>query len=227
MAKYGAFFGRTAGFGWMTPDSTPMHFAKRIELSVTVGSAVQYIDTGISGRVAMIPFIQMHTDPGIAVYFDAQVKNGTWQICAASPLSGTFTARVYCFHTVIPQPLPKYGCAIFNSAGQCILTNETNPLRILESITLRAATLGVPAQTKTYAGRSIAVYPTSTGYTIGNIQNPPGPPLIVQSFHSYRAVRQGGGTLLAPGAPKSTPGNVNNWFSPLVQTYVIDTSFYD
>lgn len=225
---YGAYLSDSSAFGWVTPESTPMHFLKIVSREIDLSNGGINIDLGEPVSNVIIPFIQMSTDPGSAVYFALVPDIGKWAIRVSTPLSAKFTLRVYVFKTVIPQPIPKYGIAIFDSKGQCILTNETNPLRILEEITLKASGgPGAPAQTKTYSNKSIAVFPTSTGLVVGSITPPTGPPIYTQSNTSYYAVRQGANTFVSPSGNSATPGNINFWFNPAVKTYVIDTSFYD
>lgn len=38
------------------------------------------------------------------------------------------------FFSIFPQPLPKYGLAIWDASGTCILTNETRTLSDLEKV---------------------------------------------------------------------------------------------
>lgn len=231
MAKYGAYFA-SGSMGWVTPDTIPMHFIKKIQNVVSMGNGVTsaLLDTGVSSSIAMIPFVQVEGDSA-TVSIEIEVRNGRWGVVfgrdSGSSAAISFTARVYVFYTQVPQPMPKYGMAIFNASGQCILTNETNPLRIFDTVTLKSSGLNVPAETKTYAGKSIAIYPQSTGYTVGNIQGPSGPPLIVQAFSSYCARKIGSNTLVTPAYRRGTSGSVNFWFTPSIPTYVIDTSYYD
>lgn len=229
---YGAYF-YSGSMGWVTPDMTPMHFDKKIATTVTMqqGSTAAIVNTGVASSVIMIPFVQVE-GANSNVTIETVVRDGFWQIefgrGTGSTTLTTFTARIYIFRTVVPQPLPDWGVAIFNSSGQCILTNETNPLRITEGITLQKGSLNVPAQTKTYNGKSMAVYPCSTGYTTGTIHpGGSGPPLIVQGWSAYCAQKNGNNTLVTPAYVKGTSGAINYYFSPAMTTYVIDTSFYD
>ncbi|MDM2956194.1 DUF6453 family protein [Citrobacter sp. CK206] len=229
---YGAYF-YSGSLGWVTPDMTPMHFDKKITTTVMMesGAIGAWVSTGIASSVVMIPFVQVE-GANSNVTIETVVRNGVWQIefgrgSGTTPVA-TFTARIYIFRTVVPQPLPDWGIAIFNSSGQCILTHETNPLRITESLILQKGALNVPAQTKTYQNKSMAVYPSSTGYTAGTINSGgSGPPLVVQAWSAYCAQKKGNDTLITPAYVKGTSGAINYYFSPSIMTYVIDTSFYD
>lgn len=229
--KFGAYLGDSNALGWVTPDVTPMHFFRKMSSNISFGGSTTSIRVGlnVSSSELIIPFVQF-SNPSYAPYSVMQAENGVWTILVQSGFSYSTTISVYIFKIVIPQPLPKskYGIAIFDATGNCILTNESNPLRILEEITLRGVSgVGISAQTKTYQNKSIAVFPRGTGNVVGRINPPSGPPILRPSFKSYVALRSGSNTLLSPTGTDAAAGTPSSFYAPYVKTYVIDTSIYD
>lgn len=228
---YGAYINESDSFGWVTPEVTPMMFYRKLSTSLTFGGAttILNIDLGVSKGEIIIPFIQFSTNQ-YAPYTALKPGSVNWTLEVKSGFSYTITLSVYIFKIVLPQPFPssKYGIAIFNANGQCILTNESNPLRILEEITLRGVPgPNIPSETKTYQNRSVAVFPRATGNIVGSISNPPGPPILRPSFKSYVAGRSGGSTVVTPMGSDEAVGTPSSFYAPYVKTYVIDTSIYD
>lgn len=227
---FGAYLADSNAFGWVTPDVTPMSFVRKITTNLSFGGSTTslWVDLGVSASQVLLPFIQF-SDSGYSPYVVLGIQNGRWALNIKSTFTFTVTLRVYLFSVVIPQPLPAsgYGMAVFNSSGACILTNETNPLRILEEITLRGVSgIDQPAQSKTYS-RSIAVFPKGTGNIVLVITGPTGPPIFRPSFKSYIAVRSGSSTTVTPTGTDYAAGSPSAFYAPYIKTYVIDTSIYD
>lgn len=228
---YGAFINDSGSFGWVTPEVTPMMFFRKTSVSLTFGGATisLTVDLGVSKNEIIIPFIQFSSSQYTPY---TVLKSGAvnWELQVKSGFSFTVILSVYIFKVILPQPFPssKYGIAIFNASGQCILTNESNPLRILEEITLRGVSgPNTSSESKSYQNRSVAVFPRATGNIIGSISDPPGPPILRPSFKSYVAVRSANDTLVTPMGSENAVGTPTSFYAPYVKTYVIDTSIYD
>ena len=121
MANWGALISDQYGNPWVTPDTTPMSLVQKIVLNPSAAGSYTLPVNSSS------PFIiGCHATVGNVLFYIRKVDSTytlNYKVAGTGGSPGTVT--IYIFGYVIPQPLPKWGVAIWNAAGQCILTNET------------------------------------------------------------------------------------------------------
>lgn len=165
MADYGAMLTDVNGVAFYITDTLPLSLIEVKTLTLNLpgtyyGQAIAHADDGLPRVV----FIQSSGGPTNAFYYT--MANGNWYI------RGTANAvvRVYIFGYKYQTP-PKWGIAIWDANGNCVITNET---KVLSGIT----NLGTEGQDSsgykldtTLVG-SWAVAPAIDGMFIGVVGQP-------------------------------------------------------
>lgn len=204
---------------WVTPDSTPMCLVQKIvtnptgdyKIPINVSSAAPFIVACHSNKAA------------VSFYLSRDEVSGYHITCAASDGAGEVT--IYIFGYVIPQPVPKWGVAIWNAQGQCILTNETKVM----PAPLGLGTIGNNADIGYNVNRVLsgkyAVIPKSVGLLVGTIQSGS----VIRPFTSSidtTAYFNGSTTQISSRLRISPDGAVQNqgYSNSMDLIYVIDVS---
>ena len=138
MAEYGAFID-VNGNPFITPMSTP--FALYSKGTIASGNtnntqyAERYVD--IPQGVPVIAFCKTtDTNNGTALSaftFRSGPNVGKVYFQGVNPNNQAFVLTYYIF-AIFPQPLPRWGIAIWDSQGKVILTNETKVLSDLNTV---------------------------------------------------------------------------------------------
>lgn len=139
----------------------------------------------------------------------------------------TYDIDVYVFARNVPQPVPKYGMALFDDNGKCLLTNETKRLNLKNSgeITSR--------MTNILLDGVFAVFPQECGMAIMKETDPwgGGDVRVYESAFSYAAISDGRQTRIYGGAMSNSIGGGNAANLSLrdykVPSLYIDVSVYD
>lgn len=164
---WGALITDIYGNPWTTPDATPMSLVQKIVLNpASSGSYVLPVNSSAPFLVAC-----QATANNVIFWINKSGANYTLSYCVAASAASPGTVTIYIFGYVIPQPLPKWGIAIWNAVGQCIITNETKVM----TPPVGFGTVGSPTDIgylidKTVAGK-FAVIPRVMGIAAGVIHD--------------------------------------------------------
>lgn len=198
---FGALLRNKNGYLFHTKNTTPLSFLKKITVR---NSSVGVVDSGILINQPCVMFMcNLHS----SLYCPAETMsvNGRWAITYGGWSAGNSTKYdldIYVFTLIYPHPLPKnkYGMAIWDERGNCILTNETRPLCDLHSVAI------AEGKSKTLIGKW-AVVPFLSGYIDCKIYIGPGDYQWKTIDLCYAAKYFNGQTVIAPGIEmESLPG---------------------
>lgn len=122
---YGAYFKTADGSEFVTPETTTIALDKKVEVSGN--QRFTHIDVDVSTEDVIIPFAYTTGGPACLGY---QFLSPTririvaeQQVISIVPI----TLHAYIFTTKAQVP-PKWGVAVWDGNGKCILTNETKIL---------------------------------------------------------------------------------------------------
>lgn len=219
---WGALLTDQYGNPWVTPETTPMSLVNKIVINAnTPGVYILPVN-------ASSPFVvACHSTVDGAIFWISKA-NDTYGLnyskAASSDSVGTVT--IYIFGIVIPQSLPKFGIAIWNAAGQCILTNETKVMPAPQSF----GTIGNANDTgyfinKTVSGK-FAVIPKIMGQINGTV-NAGGQIRPVSSAIDTGAYYNGSSTRLYSGLRRNvvTGAETVTYANSRDLIYAIDVSY--
>lgn len=128
MANYGAFLTDQQGNPYYILDTMPLCLINKQSFTVTAADRRFAIHDNDS--VFRLVFCRSNT-AGVSFGYFLDTVSGKYSISHSGP--GTYTIDVYTFGYQYQTP-PKYGIAIWDSAGRCVITNETKVLRGVEVV---------------------------------------------------------------------------------------------
>ncbi|WKZ94124.1 hypothetical protein P0E69_09740 [Chimaeribacter arupi] len=220
---FGALLKDVYGNPWITPDSTPMSLANKLvydysssysaEVQIPVNTAAPYMVCAHSNTSNCMFWLRRADG---SFYFNMQRNEG---------YIGVVT--VYIFTFVIPQPLPRMGIAIWNSSGQCILTNETKVM----TPPVAYGTPGVLDDSGGLVVRDLAgkwaIVPQMTGLQVGVINTGGGVRPYSSPMHT--CAYYNGSTTHINSTTKNPPGDIvqnQGYTSTYDVIYAMDVSKY-
>jgi len=162
--SYGGELVREDGTAFYIDGSLPMTL---IRIQGFSANATENSGNGSSigldavGASPFLYFIRFDQDDGWGYQ---ETANGINTIIVGAFSSGTVSGQIYVFGFQI-QPVPAYGIAIFNESGQCVMTNETQPLRGVNVVTPSGPPATSQYLNEVVPGR-MAIIPGRTGAEI-------------------------------------------------------------
>lgn len=225
MSDFGVLLSTDGGQPFVTPISTPMALYGKYEVTSAPsgnGRAANLTIPWNNAWPAMV-FVKCNIN---GVTLGTVKGNGSISASGYTFLNNNFVMTVYVFG-IFPQPAPAFGIAIWNSAGDLVLTNETKVLSDL-------ITIGNPAIASqsgigmdiTLTG-SYAVCPQIHGTTLYQISAGAGQPVIVNVMTYTCANNSGGVTRFTAAANQAPGGNPAGYTDTRCILTGINTSAYD
>ena len=130
MANYGAFLTEQQGNPYYILDTMPLCLVDKKSFTISGGRGVSVIHPNDS--TFRLVFCRTNVAGSSFQYYLDTVTTGSYVIDSRGSSSG-FTLDVYIFGYQYQTP-PKYGIAIWDAAGRCVITNETKVLRGVEVV---------------------------------------------------------------------------------------------
>ncbi|CAH0198100.1 hypothetical protein SRABI13_01656 [Erwinia aphidicola] len=130
MANYGAFLTDQQGNPYYILDTLPLCLIEKKSFNITGGRVISVIHPNDS--TFRLVFCRTNVAGSSFSYYLDTVTTGSYVVDSRGAASG-FTLDVYVFGYQYQTP-PKYGIAIWDSAGRCVITNETKVLRGIEVV---------------------------------------------------------------------------------------------
>jgi len=151
------------------------------------------------------------------------MTNGSWVLQCSGPAR---TVNVYIFGYQY-QPVPGWGIAIYDSSGNCILTNETKVLRDVQAIGDITDINNSGNNIDITKSGTWAVAPTMTGYFHG-VNSSTGQPVSVNAAYYSSARYDGTTTEITSGYIGNVDGTAANatWVNYRNTITAIDVSNY-
>lgn len=213
------------GQTFVTPESTPFVLYSRTEAVATRDSA-QYV-SAVSrvycpASYSAIGF--MKCSWGAALGCSRQGDYIVFSGSAQGRNVPLFTITCYLFAR-FPQPIPKWGMAIWDASGTCILTNESKPLSDLVTIGTPGSGGGIYID-QTLSG-SYAVMPRLMGATLVQVYIPGQQPVIVNVSAYTAANFNGSTTRIHAASNQSAGGSPAGYLNTGVAVTAINTAAYD
>lgn len=214
------------GQTFITPESTPFVLYSRVEAVATRTSGENVSATAqvyCPAAYSAIGFIKCSWGAALGCS-----RNGDYITFSGSAQGKNvpiFTITCYTF-AKFPQPLPRWGMAIWDGGGTCILTNESKPLSDL-------VTIGTPGQTTggiyidQTLGGSYAVMPRMMGATLVLVQIPGQQPVIVNVAAYTAANFNGSTTRINSASNQAAGGTPSGYLNTGVAVVAINTAAYD
>lgn len=234
MSEYGAYL-LEGGSVFYENGMDILSLKTKISERIVLGRGARDVfDLGISSSEPILAFVKFRTNtidhnkegPPYSILVGEQ--NETWKVRMICMYSGesSYDVDVYVFSKNLPQPIPKYGMALFNESGTCILSNETKRLNLKNSGEISSR------MTNIVLGGSFAVFPQECGMGIMKEEDPwgGGDVRYYESAFSYAAICDGRQTRIYGGAMTNDfGGNASNLTlrDYKVPSLYIDTSIYD
>lgn len=130
MANYGAFLTDQQGNPYYVLDTLPLCLIEKKTFNITGGRGISVIHPNDS--TFRLVFCRTNVAGSSFSYYLDTVTTGNYVVDSRGAASG-FTLDVYVFGYQYQTP-PKYGIAIWDAAGRCVITNETKVLRGAEVV---------------------------------------------------------------------------------------------
>lgn len=205
MARYGAYIDSNSGHPFITPVSTPfVLYTKASVSSVDIGADYKGANGAIDINPSYPAMVFLRSDNRATL---SATRSGG-QILFGGSIQGRnnphFTVTAYVFAR-FPQPTPRYGMAIWDASGTCILTNESRVLTDLVTVGTVGNGGGINID-QTLPG-NYAVSPMTMGATLIQIFVQ-GQPQIINISASTGAYNSGGGTRINAVSSQAASGNV-------------------
>lgn len=225
MSDFGVLLSTGSGQPFVTPISTPMALYGKYVVNSSAsgnGQAAAVTIPWNNAWPAMV-FVKCNIN---GVTLGTAKGNGSISASGYTYQNNNFVMTVYVFG-IFPQTAPAWGIAIWNSAGELVLTNET---RVLSDL----VTIGNPAIANqsgigmdiTLAG-SYAVCPQIHGTTLFQINAGAGQPVIVNVMTYTCANNSGGVTRFSAAANQAPGGNPAGYTDTRCILTAINTAAYD
>lgn len=205
MANFGALIDNNNGNPFVTPNSTPfVLYAKVSANSVDAGADYKTANGSVDIPANYPAMVFMRSNNRCVL---AASRSGN-RIVFSGSIQGRnnphFTVTAYIFAR-FPQPLPRWGFAIWDASGTCILTNESKVLTDLVTVGSFGNNGGINID-QTLPGK-YAVSPMLMGATLIQIFVQ-GQPQIIQISAGAGAYDNGSGTRINAVATQAGAGSV-------------------
>lgn len=224
MANYGAMIDYN-GQTFVTPQSTPFILYSKTTAVATWSTGDRWTATSsisIPSSYPAIGFMKANYHAALSCG-----RSGNSVVFSGTAQGGNvpqFTITCYLFAR-FPQPLPKWGVAIWDASGTCILTNESRPLSDLITIGTPGANGGINID-QTLSG-SFAVMPCLMGATLFQVQIPGQQPVVVPVSGYTAASFNGSTTRINAASDQSGGGSPVGYLNTGVAITAINTASYD
>lgn len=222
MSEFGAYLLDESGYIFYETGMDVIAFKDKITFQLHDFRTTE-CDLMISGTIPIIPFIKYHTND-LNVYSPyceiTKTINNNWALSFWG--GGTTIVDIYIFAVNLMQQVPKYGMALFNGNGMCVLTNETKRLNVERSGEINSLGASIVLD------GSFAVFHQYSGTIIYREKLPDN--RSWESDFSYTALYNGSQTKIHAMAASEGPhfnigdSSIKNAYSP---SLYIDTSIYD
>ncbi|WP_158783269.1 hypothetical protein [Pantoea sp. BAV 3049] len=214
--SYGVYLTTTDGRPFITPESTPVSLLTKVTAS---GNGSASTTVSVDTSLVNIPFILSDAPAFVGVGYGANQL--TVSAHRMDDSGGAVNLQAYIF-SVVPPALPKWGIALWDATGKCILTNETRVLRDVTTIGSKGDDSAGININQSIAGKW-AIMPDIAGYLYGVYQQ--APIVIVQGFYAqYNGASTQVSSVLASSIPTGTQGSITNSKNSI---RAIDASLYD
>lgn len=222
--SYGALLNLNNGNPFVTPNSTPFVLYKKVSISSSANGVFQSASTNIpiSSSYPAIAFLKT-TYTAQPTTVGSRRNGDNIVVSSSNPFGQSHTLTAYVFAR-FPQPLPKYGMAIWDEGGTCILTNESKVLTDLVTIGTPGVNGGINID-ETLSG-SYAVSPGILGSTLIRffVQ---GQPQVI-SITAYTGARFNGSTTrISAASGNNATGSVVGYTNNGNAITAIKTDIYD
>ncbi len=224
MAGYGAMIRLDNGNPFVTPNSTPFCLYGKYTFNSSANGSSQQVAQNIAIRAdyPVIVFIKT-TDTAQPTAVISYRNGGSVYVNGVNPYNQAFTLTAYVF-AIFPQALPAWGFAIWDAAGQLVLTNESRVLSDMQTIGTPGNGGGINID-QTLSG-SWAVAPAVMGQTI--IANNSTQPPTIYTITAYTSCRfNGSNTRVSAGSVSVGTGSPAGGTNTGVAITAINTAAYD
>lgn len=217
MATYGVYLTTTDGRPFITSDTTPVNLLGKYTAS---GYGSASVNVTIDPTVINIPFVLSDSPSGSSAAYSGNVL--TVKSDRTDSTGGNVSIQVYVFSIKTPVP-PKWGIALWNAAGKCILTNETRVLRDIATIGTKGDDNASGSALNTTRQGKWAIQPDLAGVVSGVVnQRPFTIPVIF--YAQFNGVNTTIGSVWAATPPTSGQGTLT---STRNSVRAINASLYD
>lgn len=234
MSEYGAYL-LEGGSVFYENGMDVVSLKNKISEHIVLGRGARDVfDLGISSSEPILAFVKFRTNTidhmkaGVPYSILIGESGQNWKLRMVCMYSGesSYNVDVYVFSRNLPQLIPKYGMALFNKDGICLLTNETKRLNLKNSgeVSSRLANIVLDG--------SFAVFPQESGFGLMREEDPwgGGDVRFYEASFSYAAICDGRQTRIYGGAMTNDfAGNASQLtlHDYKVPSLYIDTSIYD
>lgn len=163
---WGALITADDGTQFITEESTPISLQ-----GIYTGSGSGYVTLTIPIKTddVVLPFCLATGN----IVFSYSISGTTLTVMAYANSADTAQYTVTCYvFTTREQPLPKWGVAVWDKNGKCILTNETKVLTDIVTIGVKGSATSGLNLTSTRNGKW-AILPELAGFYVGVYQQRP------------------------------------------------------
>ncbi|MDU3815812.1 MAG: hypothetical protein E7G60_05515 [Pantoea sp.] len=214
---FGALITADDGTSFITDESTPISLQG---VYTKEGSSKVTQTITVNSEDVVLPFCVSTWN----TFFSYNITGQTLTVnaFATSGDSSVFSFTCYVF-TTRAQPIPKWGVAIWDTKGKCILTNETKVLTDIITVGQRGGANSGLNINQTLPGK-IAILPDIAGFWVGVYMQRP-----IQIGLAMGARFDGKNTTIAP-VTSSAPPSGAQMGAPLdskVSVRAIDVSRYE
>ncbi|AXH43448.1 hypothetical protein MZUP3_240 [Erwinia phage vB_EhrS_49] len=204
MATWGAMLTDSAGVPFYIDGTMPLCLISNQTYSLNIGGGT-VASQPIHANDGAVRFVFVNSpDPNVYFWYAYDSISNVWSIYASGP--GTFKINVYIFGYQYQTP-PRWGVAIWDAQGRCVITNETKVLRGLNTIGTEGADSAGYNINTTLTG-NIAVAPTMLGSVTGIIQS--GGTRPFESRYYTSAYYNGSSTYIRAMMTDTVTGGVQN-----------------
>lgn len=186
---------RADGTPFYIDGTMPMALIRvqRFELSATANSGTgQSITLDSSTGNPHLYFIRFEQVDGWGYQC---VYSGNHTMIVGASRSGTVSGYIYVFGMQVQTP-PTWGIAIYNAAGECVLTNETRVLKGLDTATPTGSPGTAVYLNEVVSGKK-AIIPGKCGMMVYRGGGAGGPPGIAAEPYNTGCYWDGSNTMIA------------------------------
>ena len=227
MGKYGVMLTFPDGTPFYIDDTIPLALVYKRDFSFDASNTTAMVLEPNTG-VPYLYFIRFNEQYSWGYQYPGVGNSaGKHVIDVGAYYGGTVSGRLYCFGAVAQPINSRYGVAIFDAQGRCILTHET---RVLKGLNKTGASGNQGTATylnETIAGRK-AIAPGRTGIIIYS-QNVGGNIITALEPHATACWQDGGNTRIAavPTTRSRQTIAINSTTGNNYRPLYIDCSVYD
>lgn len=217
---YGAMLTDSQGVPFYVGGTRPLTLLSKTTYSIPGSSSTNSWNLYQNDGAVRFTFIQSNGSDATKAEW-LQLDAGIWKLYATG---GTRNVTVYIFGYKT-QPVPKWGVAIYNESGECILTNESKVLKDVREFGNPASDSQSGYNIDVSLSGSWAVAPTYTGIFAG-VDNSTGQPRPIVIVFYAAAVVSGGNTKITSHTAGSGAGTGGSYANARNTITAIDVSKY-